>query len=92
MRVHLFATLRALVGQKTVELPVAPGATAQALLDALLDHQPALRPQLVDADGALFGHVHLFINGRDVQHLPDAMATRLRGEDQVNVFPAVGGG
>ena len=92
MHVHLFATLRAATGQKVVDLPLPPQATAQMLLDALLVRYPALRPLLVDDEGALLSYVHLFVNGRDVQYLAHGPYTPLKPQDQVSVFPAVGGG
>jgi molybdopterin converting factor small subunit len=40
----------------------------------------------------MYGHVHFFINGRDVQFTEDQFQTKITQEDTVNVFPAVGGG
>lgn len=92
MKVNFYATLRQIAGGKTVEFPVNDGVTAQELLDAILEKFPAMKKELLDENGRLFGHVHLFINGRDVRFLQDDLETRIQPDDVINVFPAVGGG
>jgi molybdopterin synthase sulfur carrier subunit len=92
MKVNFYATLRDIVGGKSVEFDLDHGITARELLDAILTRFPALRKELLMPDGRLFGHVHFFINGRDVQFLDDDLETRIMPGDVVNVFPAVGGG
>jgi molybdopterin synthase sulfur carrier subunit len=51
-----------------------------------------MRKELLDENGHLFGHVHFFINGRDVQFLEGSLDRKIAPEDVINVFPAVGGG
>lgn len=92
MKVNFFATLRALAGGKTVDFNVDDGLTAQELLDTILERFPSMRKELLDDNGRLFGHVHFFVNGRDVQFLQDNLETKIKPEDVINVFPAVGGG
>ena len=92
MKVNFYATLRQIAGGKTVEFPVNDGVTAQELLDAILEKFPAMKKELLDENGRLFGHVHFFINGRDVRFLKDDLETRIQPDDVINVFPAVGGG
>ena len=92
MDVSFYATLRPIVGQKTVSLELPAGANVRQLLDAVLERYPAMREELVDEHGALFPHVHLFINGRDAPLLQDGMDTVLKANDSVDVFPAVAGG
>ncbi len=92
MKVNFYATLRQVVGGKTVELGAGPGTTVQAMLEALLKRYPGLRPQMFAPDGQLYRHVHVLVNGRDVQFLEEGLATPLGSNDTVNVFPAVGGG
>ena len=53
MRVNFYATLRQIVGQKTVEFKLPLGATAQDVVDAVVERFPALRPELVDEHGQL---------------------------------------
>jgi MoaD family protein len=92
MLVTLYATLRQVVGGKTVNLDLPPGASVQALLAALLARYPALRPHLYAPAGGLYPHVHIFVNGRDAQYLAHGLDTPLAPTDTVNIFPPVGGG
>jgi len=92
MQVNFYATLRQIVGTKTVEFEVPEGSTVRQLLDEILRVYPALRPELVDAQGELYSYVHFFVNGRDVPYLEDRMETVLQADDKISVFPAVGGG
>ncbi len=92
MKVNFFATLRPIVGGKTVDFDLPEGATVRGLVDVIVTRYPPMREELLDANGHLHEHVHVFINGRDVQYLPLAMDTPLSLRDALNVFPAVGGG
>jgi len=92
MKVNFFATLRDIAGGKTIEFDVDHGVTALELLDAIVQRFPLMKKELLNADGQLYGHVHFFINGRDVQFTNEKFQTRIMQEDTVNVFPAVGGG
>jgi MoaD family protein len=92
MKVNFFATLRDIAGGKVVEFDVDHGITAQELLDAITKKFPLMKKELLNEDGQMHGHVHFFINGRDVQFTDEKFQTKLMQEDTVNVFPAVGGG
>lgn len=92
MKVNFYATLRYIAGEKTVDFDVDDQVTAQSLLDAILTRFPEMRKELLNEDGQLMGHVHFFINGRDVQFLENNMETIITPDDVINVFPAVGGG
>ena len=92
MKINFYATLRPIVGQKTVELPIEEGDTVQDVLDIIVENYPDLRPELLDENGQLLGHVHLFINGRDAPYLDNMMETKINTTDKIDVFPAVGGG
>lgn len=92
MKVNFYATLRPLVGQKTVEIDLPDGASVQQLIDAIVARYPALRPELLDEDGRLHGHVHVFIKGRDVYYLEQDVDTPLHADEKIDIFPAVGGG
>ena len=92
MYVNFFATLRDIAGGKTVEIPVDHGVTARELLDAIIERFPPMKKELLNKDGRMYGHVHFFINGRDVQFMDDDFQTVIAAEDVINVFPAVGGG
>ena len=92
MKVNFYATLRPLAGQKTIEFDLQDGVSAQQVLDAVVTRFPAMRPELVDDNGNLYRHVHLFVNGRDAPFLEDAMDYRIKPGDKIDIFPAVGGG
>jgi molybdopterin synthase sulfur carrier subunit len=92
MKVNFYATLRDIAGGKTIEFDVNHGVTARELLDTIVDRFPLMRKELLNEDGSMYGHVHFFINGRDVQFTDNQFQTRITSEDTVNVFPAVGGG
>ena len=92
MKVNFYATLRSIAGQKTIEFDLDEGVTAQQLLDAVVLRFPVMRAELVDENGQLYRHVHLFVNGRDAPFLENAMDYRIKPGDKVDIFPAVGGG
>jgi len=92
MKVNFYATLRDIAGGKTVELPLEQGASAKEVLDAIIMKFPAMKKELLHEDGRLYGHVHFFINGRDVQFTDNDLETRIMPDDEISVFPAVGGG
>jgi sulfur-carrier protein len=92
MKVNFFATLRDIAGGKAVEIPVHHGITARELLDTIIERFPLMKKELLNEDGNMYGHVHFFINGRDVQFMEKDFQTVITAEDVINVFPAVGGG
>ena len=92
MEVNFYATLRDIAGGKTVEIPIDHGVTVREVLDAIVTRFPAMKKELFREDGRMYGHVHFFVNGRDVQFTEDDYETRIMPEDVINVFPAVGGG
>ena len=92
MEVHFFATLRDIVGGKTVSFDLPTDATALQLLNEITRRFPVLQSKLIDKNGNLHNYVHYFINGRDVRYLDEGMETILNPEDIINIFPAVGGG
>ena len=92
MNVNFYATLRPIAGQKTVEFSLEPGITVAELLDAIVTRFPPMHKELINEQGELYEHVHLFINGRDAPYLTNKMETTLKTGDKIDVFPAVGGG
>lgn len=92
MKVNFYATLRTIVGAKSVEFQLPPGGTIQDLLDEMIARFPALKTELLNEHGELYNHVHLFVNGRDASFLDNGMNTSLHPDDLLGLFPAVGGG
>ncbi len=92
MKINVYATLRLLVGAKSVDLPLPEGSTVQQTLDMLVETYPVLRNEVLDGEGRLMQYVHVFVNGRDVHFLPDNLHTALFSRDLIDLFPPVGGG
>lgn len=92
LNVNFFATLRRVTGGKTVEFDLPDEVTAGEVLDAVIERFPAMRADLLDENGELHRHCHMFINGRGVPFLLEKMDTVVKPGDTVNIFPAVGGG
>jgi MoaD family protein len=92
MRIRFHATLRDAVGGRDPDVGLTPPFSAQALVDHVVTRWPAAREWLLDTDGALRSQVHVFVNGRDARYLEGGMEAEIGAGDQVDVFPAVGGG
>lgn len=92
MEINFFATLRQIAGQKTVEFPLTSAVTVRELVEAVVTRFPHMRAELLDENGELYRHVHVFVNGRDAPYLEEGVQTVIKPTDVVNIFPAVGGG
>jgi molybdopterin synthase sulfur carrier subunit len=92
MRVDFYATLRQIVGTKTVDFPLPDGSTIDHLLEEVFIRYPVMRSELLDDEGQLHGHVHVLVNGRDVPYLENTLNTVVDIDDTISIFPAVGGG
>ena len=92
MKVNFYATLRLIVGVKTVEVDFKPGTTAMGLVEQVVGAYPALRAQLFDEKNEFSSRMKFFINGREAVYLKDKMDTLIMPDDKVDIFPPVGGG
>lgn len=92
MQIRFYATLRPIVGQRSIELPLPAGATIQTLVDGVIECHPGLTAILRDERGRVPRGVHVFVNGRGAGWLPEGYATPLSPDDEVDIFPAVAGG
>ena len=92
MKINIYATLRQIVGQKTVEYGIDYPVTVRGLIDEIVQIYPGLRRELIDENGEIYQHVHVLVNGRDAPYLENAYETQVMQDDTVNIFPAVGGG
>lgn len=92
MQINFYATLRPIVGGRTIDFELNHGISVQELVDAVVTRFPPLRKQLLDADGKLYSHVHVFVNGRDAPYLPSGVETPIMPGDTIDIFPAVAGG
>jgi len=92
MNVNFYATLRAIVGQKTIQVDMPPGSTARQLIDLVVTDYPALGPELLDENGDFHSHMKMFVNGREVVFLDENFSYVMKPTDKVDIFPPVGGG
>ncbi len=92
MKINFYATLRQVVGTKTVEFSLPENTTVRQAIAGIVAQYPGLRRMLLDENNELHPYVHVFINGRDAPYLENAMETVLQPDDGVDIFPAVGGG
>ena len=92
MDIHFYATLRLITGKKTVTLDLPQEVSVRDMLEKVFELYPPLRKELMSADNQLLGHVHVFINGRDVHYLTNLLETQITSADKLDIFPAVGGG
>jgi MoaD family protein len=92
MRVRFFATFRPIVGAVELDVPLADGATIDELVDWIAERYPEVGAKLRNPDGSPSRQAHVYVDGRSARWLEDGMATRLRADQRVDVFPAVAGG
>lgn len=92
MKVSFYATLRPVVGAKTLDFAVPEGATLRELVDAIVAQHPDLGPMLLREPGSPARGVQVFVNGRAAGYLAEGLETPLSADDAVDVFPAVAGG
>ncbi len=92
MRINFYATLRQLVGGKTVEVQ-APSETMTVLaaLESVTRDRQELAGEVWRAPGMLKEHIHVFVNGREISFL-NGLDTPISDRDTLDVFPPVGGG
>ncbi len=91
MQINFYATLRPIVGCRTVTFDMEHGITVREVIDGVVTRFPLLRQQLLDHTGELYSHVHVFINGRDAPDLPNSVETMIAPGDTIDIFPAVAG-
>jgi molybdopterin synthase sulfur carrier subunit len=92
MEINFYATLRPIVGQKTIDFDTPEIVTVAEVVEIVVARFPPLREELLNENGDLYPHVHVFVNGRDAPYLDNAMDTVVNPGDKVDIFPAVAGG
>jgi len=92
MKVKVFGTLRSVVGgSKDIEVHVHARCTALQMLSQLVVAYPSLEEKIFGGSGRLQGGVTILVNGRSVRFL-DGLSTPLEEEDEIALFPPLGGG
>ncbi|MBK8836089.1 MAG: MoaD/ThiS family protein [Anaerolineae bacterium] len=89
---QFYATLRQITGGKHVEVTRTDGTRIRDVLTELTMRYPPLKAELFNEEGELHNYVHVFVNGRDIRYMATLMDTLLKETDEVDLFPAVGGG
>lgn len=91
MRIRLYANLRHAAGTRVVQVPSRDRMPIYEAVRELIRQKPQLKALMLDKEGNLAAHIAVVVNGRDVRHL-DGVETMVSHEDQVDIFPPVGGG
>jgi molybdopterin synthase sulfur carrier subunit len=92
MIITFYATLRDIIGCRTLNEEPIEGMTLRGLLESLMLRYPGLGKEMRDESGQMPGRVLIFINGRDQSFLPDQLETALARDDVLGIFPPIGGG
>ena len=91
MDVAFYATLRQVVGQKTIAVDLSPEATVKSLLDEVTRRFPPLGTLIWQPDGSLGDYIKVFVDGREIRHL-QMLDTPVPPAASVDIFPPVAGG
>ncbi len=92
MEVNFYATLRTIAGGKTIRVNPNGASTARAVLQVATEGRPELAAEIWNAEGMVNSHIHVLVNGRQVEFLGMGLETPLAAGDQLDIFPAIGGG
>lgn len=90
MEIRFYATLRPLVGGRSVKLSDPP-ETIGGILERLACDYDGLREQLFDEDGSVRRFVAIMVDGRDIRHI-DGLSSRVSADSELDIFPPVAGG
>lgn len=91
MQANFYATLRPIVGGKTIEFDLDGAATVDSLLREAGKRFPALAELMWNPDGSLSDFLKVFVNGRDIRYL-QMLDTPVPADAEVDIFPPVAGG
>lgn len=90
MEVRFYATLRPLVGGRSVAVDDPP-ATIGELLERICAEHDGLRDRIFDGQGRVREYVAVMIDGRDIRHV-EGLQSRLPPGGEIDIFPPVAGG
>jgi MoaD family protein len=91
MEIKFYATLRSIVGGPVVHLDGVSEITVEKMLQEFYARYPDMRAKLVNDQGELYPSIQILINGRDIR-FGDGLETVVTVQDEVRIFPPVGGG
>ena len=90
MIIRFYATLRPIVGGRSVDLEDPPGTVEEILARLGRDYE-GLQDQLFEEDGSVRRFVAIMVNGRDIRHI-DGLQSRVPPDSELDIFPPVAGG
>jgi molybdopterin synthase sulfur carrier subunit len=91
MNVKVFGTLRSIIGEKELEISLDQEGTIGAMLDQLTITYPKLQAKLIGEEETPPTGVNILVNGRSIRFL-DGLNTSVEEDDEVALFPPLGGG
>lgn len=92
IRINLYATFRLIANTRSLQLDMGDGNTVRQAVEEIVARLPDLRPHWLNAQNEIHAHVHGFVNGKDVDTLPQGWDTPLQNGDVLDFFPPVAGG
>ena len=92
MIIKFYSTLRDIAGKRIVEFDIPQGTTIQQLVADIVECYPMMRRDLLDDHGKIYGHVHIFVDGRDVPFVSNNRSEVISNNSTVDIFHAIGGG
>ena len=91
MKVKIYATLREMLGVKSIDMMLSEPTPVRRVLQSVVDGYPALRSKLWNSDGTLTGYVTVLLGGKSIEYL-DGLESMVEDSDTMSLFPPVGGG
>jgi molybdopterin converting factor small subunit len=92
MQIRFYANMRALMGRKFFDVADTSNiVTLRDLFMNLVEHFPAIHPQLFDDKNNLRQDVPIFVNGRNPR-LDGAMNASLHASDIISLFSPISSG
>jgi molybdopterin synthase sulfur carrier subunit len=92
MEWRLFATVAEGAGTSSLRVDVGGDATVGDALDALLAAAPAVEARLYDADGEIYDHIRLLVDGESPFANGDGLDEPVAPDADLALMPAVSGG
>ena len=92
IKVHLLASFKMIAGVSAMELHLTQGTAVQDVVEGVICTCPVLQSHWLDENGELHAHVHVYVNGDDVNTLPEKMKTPVKDGDEIDFIPPVAGG
>ena len=91
MKVFFYATLRPIVGARSLDISLPASSSVRELVDHLAARWPELSEHLFDERGDLSRRVNIMLDGRNIRWL-EGLATQMDPSQKVEIFPPVAGG